>query len=784
MVNYINFKEIIRSFRRNLSTNILSLLGLSIGLAVALLIGFWSLNEFSFDNFHKDADNIYRICRKGFLNNETVMIGSDFGPVATTAKDELPEIKEITRVRTFTRELIKIKDDTYYEDQIITTDKNFFQFLSFKLETGDPSTCLDGPDKIVIDREMANKYFTGENAVGQMIQIFGKQFQVSAIMENLPKNSHIRFHIVFPLNALDWLIGDKWGDNDNYIAYVKLKEKTDIDELGSKISQITYKHMPVYEQYKITHFLQPMSDIHFSTGFRFDSVITYDKRMVFIFITIAILILSIACFNFINLFISTSFQRAKAIGIKKINGISGAGIFISSFAETALYILIATIMAFIIAIMALPFFNQLTGSELSLDFNNYKLYLYTGILMLFTIIAAGIFPVLYILRFNPQEIIRSKFKGAGITLLQRTLVVSQFAASIVLISSTVIIKKQLHFIQNKDLGFEKSQVICFQPRNMAGSYESVRQELLRNPSIIDVTAKSCLPKDWNNGNPITTDDHPDNDIIAEICQISYNYANMMSIPLVDGTNPFKSGESNSDKCLINEKTLSVLELENPIGKQINLMDGKKVTIAGVLKNANTKSLHTQIDPQIYVSINELQGWHYMMVKSLPDSKKTIKILTETWNKYNPDFPFEYTFLDDTYNQLYISEKTASKTVSAGMAIALFLAFMGLFAMAHYATEKRIKEIGVRKVNGASLSEILVLLNRDFVKWVILAFVIAFPLALFAMAKWLDNFAYKTELSWWIFALAGLLALAVSLLTVSFQSWKAATKNPVESLRYE
>lgn len=774
----------LRTFRKNLSTGILSLLGLSIGLAVALLIGFWSLNEFSFDNFHKNPEEIYRICRKGFLNGETVMIGADFGPVGLEVKKELPEVKDICRIRPFNKELVKINDVTSYEDQIITCDKNLFQFFNFNIEQGNPETCLDGPGKIVIDRNLANKYYKDQEAMGQIFEIFGQQFQISGIMEPIPENSHLKFRIIIPFKGLSWIGDTNWGSNDNYITYIRIPEKQDIEALGKKISEITYKHFPIYEQYKITHFLQPLSDIHFSTGFRFDFVVTNDRRMIFIFITIAALILAIACFNFINLFISTSFQRAKSIGVKKINGISGAGLFFNSLLETGLYILVAIIMAFGIAYLALPFFNQLTGGNLSLDFGNYKLYLYTLALMILTLMAAGIFPVMYIIRFNPQDIIKSRFNGGGITVLQRILVVSQFAASIILIASTVVIKKQINFIQNKDLGFNKSQVIWLQMRNLAANYESVREELLRNPAVVDVTAKTCLPNEWNNGNPIVTDENPDAQILAEMCEVTYNYADMMDIPLVEGTNPFKPGENNRDVCMINEKTAEALEISDPIGKQIQLVDDRKVSIAGVLKNVNTKSLHVNIDPQVYIQATNLEPWHYLFVKSSANTESVIESLQTIWLKHNSDIPFEYAFLDDTYNQLYHIEATASKTVTVGMGIALLLAFMGLFAMAHYATEKRVKEIGIRKVNGATISEILMLLNRDFVKWIILSFIIASPIALYAMHQWLGNFAYKTALSWWVFALAGLLSLIIALTTVSWQTWRAATRNPVEALRYE
>jgi putative ABC transport system permease protein len=784
-MNYqINFKEILRWANRNKGTTALSICGLAIGIAVALLIGFWSLNEFSFDKYHLDSGRIYRVCRQGFINNESVVLGSDVGAVGATAKEQFPEIEDMARIRVMTREVVRIKGTTTYEDQICAVDKNLFNFFSFKLETGSPQICLDGPYKMVIDRYLANKYFEGENPVGQIIEIYGKKFQVSAVMENVPENSHLKFHMLIPFTGLNWLNEDNWRSDDNFITYLKLKKGTNIGALARHITEMTYLHIPQYKMFEIKHFLQPLNEIHLSSGFRFDFVITNDRKIVFIFISIAALILMIACFNFINLFISTSFQRAKSIGIKKISGSSKAGLFAASYLETAMYITAATLLAILIVAVSLPFFNQLSGSNLKIDFHNYQIYLYAGVLIFSTMAVAGTIPVLYILRFNPEEIIRNRFKGKGITVLQRVLVVSQFAASIVLISSAAIIKNQIHFVQNKDLGFNKEHLIYFLPKNMANNFESVREELMKNPAIAEVTAKSCLPNEWNQGMNVKLNDNPGDELIMEICQIKYNYPNVLDIPVVEGRNPFVQGKNYSEGCMINEQAARALGLDAPIGKQIKVGDNVRYTITGVLKNANTKSLHLQVDPQVYISLDSLQANHIMMVKTTKNTKGAIEVLSTVWNKYNTDVPFEYNFLDETYDKLYKIEDTASIIISIGMVIALFLAFMGLYAISHYATEKRIKEIGIRKVNGAKVLEVMTMLNKDFVKWVVIAFLIATPVAWYTMHKWLENFAYKISLSWWIFALAGVMALGIALLTVSWQSWKAATRNPVEALRGE
>ncbi|HET6557445.1 MAG TPA: ABC transporter permease [Prolixibacteraceae bacterium] len=784
MNSAIKLKEIIRWAIRHKGSTALSISGMAIGIAVALIIGIWSLNEFSFDKYHKDASHIYRVCRQGLINNESVVLGSDFGPVGTISKQQFPDVEDMTRIRVMSRELVKINGITSYEDQICTVDKNLFTFFTFKLETGDPSSCLDGPDKIIIDRYLADKYFNNGEVVGQIVDIYGKKFTISAVMQNVPENSHLKFRIVIPFSGLNWLGENTWGNNDNFLTYLKLKQNADPASIASQITPMTYEHFPLYKQFKIKHFLQPLTDIHFSPGFRFDYVITNDNRIVFIFISLAILILLIASFNFINLFVSNSIQRAKSIGIKKINGSSKASLFMASYLETILYIMAATLIAFILVVLLFPFFNQLTGSNLRLDISNINTLVYTAILIFGTITIVGSIPAMHVLRFNPEQIIHNRFKGKNISLLQQVLVISQFVASIVLISSAIVVQRQIHFVQNHDLGFNKEHIIYFDAKNFGGKYEAFREELIKSPSIIDVTAKSILPSQWNNGATIAALDNPGNQQLMETCQITYNYPDVIQIPIAEGKNPFDPMLKTSNECLINEQAVKSLNLTDPIGKQIKVHDRDIYTIAGVLKNANTKSLHIQIDPQVYVSLARVEPYHVIMVKTSEDQKSAVDALKALWSKYNEEYPMEYYFLDDAYDKLYKIEETASKIIGTGMIIALFLAFMGLYAISTYATERRVKEIGVRKVNGATIHEVMVMLNHVFVKWVAIAFVIATPLAWYAVHKWLQNFAYKTSLGWWIFALAGVLALAISLLTVSWQSWKAATRNPVEALRYE
>lgn len=778
-----DFKEIFNSAYRNKAKTTLSISGMAIGISIALLIGFWSINEFSYDKFHKDSDSIYRLCRQKDVNNELVLFGTDFRAVGSIAKEQFPEIEDLLHIRVMAREVVKVKETVIYEDLICATNKNIFSFFSFGLEIGNSETCLDGPDKIVIDRYLANKYFERENPIGQIIEVYDKKFQVSAVMKNIPENSHVKFHILIPIEGISWLGKDQWGNFDSFITYLKLKKNSNTKLLASQISEMVYTYQPMYKQLQISYFLQPLAKIHFSSEFRYDSVISTDRRIIFTFISLATLILLIATFNFINLFISTSFLRAKSIGIKMVSGSSKVSLFLSSYFETSIYILTATLLAIYIVFSSLPYFNQYFGTNLTINFSNNQICLYTGILVFIIIAIAGTIPVFYILRFSPVQIFCNRFKGKGITMLQRVLVVSQFVASIFLICSAVVFKKQILFVQNRDLGFDNKQLIYFIPRKIANKYESVREELLKNPNITEVTAKSSLPTKWFEGNLVTSTDNPEKEMTMEICYIKYNYPNVLSIPIVEGSNPFKPNRNRSGECMINEKAASALEFTNPVGKQI-IISNERFTIAGVLSNANTNSLHLQIDPQVYFPLDDLKEEHIIMVKTTENYKDAIHWISKIWKESNPNAPFEYYFMNETYDKLYSKENTTSRLISVGMVIALFLSFMGLFAISHFSTERRVKEIGIRKINGAKISELMFMLNKEYIKWVIIAFIVATPIAYYAMHKWLEDFAYKTNLSWWIFALAGIIALVIALLTVSLQSWRAATKNPVEALRYE
>ncbi len=779
------FRYFRSSFLKHRTTNLLSIGGLSLGIAIAFVLGWWAINEMKFDNFHPDAHKIYRVCREGYLNNETVKIGTVFAPLSHEVKERLPQIQESLRITTTGKERFQVGEITNYEESVYLADTNFFQFFNYPIKTGDIYSCFNDPDQIVITESFAIKYFGNKNPVGETVKAFDRDWQVSAVMYDVPNNSHLQFDALCVLSGVPYLNNNSWGNRDMYATYVKIAENADTEDLAKSITALAQENFPPYSQIDIHHFLQPLSDIHFNTEyFRFDYALKSDKRFVMIFLFMAIAILVIACINFTNLFVSTSFLRAKSIGLKKASGASKGSLIREFYIETSLYVLLSVIAGIGIAILFLPMFNQLANSSVAFDFSNaYFWSLIVGITVL-TILMAGTFPALYLTKFKAAASLKGEFNGRNVSVLQKGLVILQFAASIVLLVTVVSIKKQVHFVQSADLGFNKSNMVYVDATGaFSESYETIKQELERSHAILEVTAKNCIPSDWNQGVGISTQETRENPYIMEICSIKDNYLDLMGIRVVKGEN-ISNYHDSLNYVMVNEQAASVLGIDkNPID-QIIYSGNDPYIVKGVLQDIKTKSLHSRVDPQVYNKLSAVERQNVLMIRISDDTQSAIKAIETKWEEANPEYPFEYHFLDTTYDELYRNEIRAGRIVTWGMIVALFITMMGLFAMARYTTERRTKEIGLRKVNGAEVIDILILLNKDFLKWVLIALVAAIPISWYTVNDWLNSFAYRTGLSWWIFGIAGIIAVSIALTTVSWQTFLAARRNPLEALRYE
>jgi putative ABC transport system permease protein len=776
----------LKIFEKNLfkhkTTNLLSIGGLSLGIAVSILLGWWAIQEMRADLFHIDHQKIFRVCREGYINNENIRIGSINAPLAKQLREQFPQIEDQVRIAPLGKERFRVGETVNYEESILLAEPRFFHFFSFPLKQGDIATCLDEPDEMIISEHLAAKYFGEDDPVGQSVEYMGRNWRISAVMFDVPANSHLQFNALCAMSGLPNYDNAPWGI-DMFMVYVKIAPGTDIKALSKQITKLAVASFPLYETVDIHHFLQPLSEIHFDTqNFRFDFVKKSDKRFVLIFAFMALAILTIACINFTNLFISTAFLRARSIGLKKANGAGKGSLIRDFYTETALFVLISMFAGIFLAKLALPLFNNLADTRLILDFTQPALLAYLAGIGLVTILMAGSFPAFFLTRFRPAATLKGELKERNITFFQKALVILQFAASIVLVVAVFTIRRQVNFVRTADLGFDKSNIICIPATGVfSASYDMIKQELERYPEILEVTAKNGLPNEWRHGEGISasTEDDP---FIVEICDIKENYLDMLNIGIVAGEE-FGDYNDSLRYVWINEQAARLLGYENPVDQQLQHSSGPFI-IKGVVKDINSKSLHTHIDPQVYIKLSQVEPQHSVMIKISDDQQAAIARIREKWEEVNPSFPFEFRFLDQSYDNLYQNEVRAGDIVTWGMLIAMFITIIGLFAMARYATERRTKEIGVRRVNGAELVDILVLLNKDFIKWVIMACVLALPLGWYIMKGWLDSFAYRTNLSWWILVTSAMAALLIAFLTVSWQSYIAVQKNPVESLRYE
>ncbi|MDR1154967.1 MAG: ABC transporter permease [Bacteroidales bacterium] len=771
-----------RNFKKQRTVGLLNICSLSLGVMVAVIVGLWAINELSFDKFHKNGGRIYRTITNITFNGALNRLGSTYRPLGEQAKEELPVIEDMCRVVVQNRD-VSIDDVLHLSARILVTDPNFFRFFTFPLKEGNMENILSGPDKVVISESAAAKYFPGQNPAGRSIRLQGRDFAVSGMMKDIPKNSSIQAELVFPFFDDR---GNEWGKNDDHVTFFLLQEGVKPDALAEPLTQLVQREFAPFKNMGATTSLESINDMHFSSQTIFDRIIKGNKSLVMIFVLTAVVILVISCINFTNLFVATSFIRAKTIGIKKAIG-SGKGLLIREFyRETACYVLVSIAVGLFLASLIMPVFNNFVQSNLTLDFTSPQIYIFLAGLFVLVVALAGSFPALYMTRFNVIETLSGKFKGKKVSFFQKSLVITQFAASITLLIVVGFMQKQVDYIISYDLGFNKEHVVYVQGRDrFERNYKALEGEFLQEPAIKGMARKNSLPTDWQQGWGVRS--IPSNGalpVVMEICRISPDYFDFFDMEMIDGENPFFPESSSETHVVINERAALLLGLEQPVGQMIAL-DGEdeNYTVKGVVRNAYTKSLHQDVDPQLYIKLND-EAWNTVFFKIEGDPQRAIGFIEQKWKEREAGHPFACHFLDDAYKQLYTSEMNAGRVLSFAMLVTFMITVAGLFAMAYYATQRRVREIALRKVHGATVRDIFVLLNKDFLLWIVIAFAIACPVAYYGLHEWLNGFVIRTPLSAWVFLLVGFVALAVTLLTTGYQTWKVATANPVKSLKTE
>jgi len=802
------FKIAFRNLWKNKGYSAINIFGLAAGLATCLLIILYVWDELSYDKFHEKADRIYRVDSDIKFGGTDMKLAVSSDPMGATLKKDYPQVEQFTRIYASEgSKLIKKGNEFINEPKIAYADSTFFEVFTFPLLTGNPKTALNDPNTAVISESGAKKYFGNTDVVGKIIETSDKaSFKITAVMKDMPANAHFNFDILLSMDNVSYRFGNFLSHN--FTTYLVLQKGTDPNTFNKFFREIlnTYvlpqakafmeiKTMDEFEKTgnRLEYHLMPITKIHLYSD-RFPELsANNDIQNVYIFSAVALFILLIACINFMNLSTARSANRAKEVGIRKVLGTERKTLIWQFLTESTLVAFIALFMALGITYLTLPFFNDVATKTLKFSslFNARFIPFLITIPLLVGFIA-GSYPALYLSSFQPITVLKGKLSsGFKKSRLRSTLVVIQFATTIVLIISTIIVYNQLNFIQHRKLGFNKEQVLIVDNTYVLGQQaKAFKEEIKKLSSVSSATMSSFLPVSSSSRSDNTYSKEAvmdiNNGLNMQTWEIDEDYIPTLGMELVKGRNFSKEFGTDSSSIIINETTAQLLGYEDPIGKNLYTSDDGNNPVAlkiiGVAKNFHFESLRQGVGPLCF-KLEQSIGSGIFKVKTT-DIKGLVSGVESTWNKMAPGMPFSYRFLDDAFDSMYRAEQRMGKLAMAFAILAIIVASMGLFGLATYASEQRVKEIGIRKVLGASVANITEMLSRDFLKLIMIASLIAFPIAWFAMHKWLQNFAFRIDIQWWVFVVAALLAILIALITISFQAIKAAVANPVKSLRTE
>jgi len=781
----IYFKIALRNIRRYSVHSILNVSGMAIGMACAILILLWVQDEWSYDRHFEHANDLYRVIEKQKSpNGEVSLMAPAPSALASALKNEFPEIVGSTRI--MHTPLTLKKGDDFIEETVLAVDNDFLKMFNVRFVQGDIHTALNDPHNIVMTEETARKYFGNENALGKTLPSRGFLVTVTGVVKSFPSNTHIHFDYLIStlfFTGFGAHIND-WNDPGRSYTYVELKKGTDRQTVDLKIRDFIKKNKKGSES---EIFLQNIKEIHLysSRKYNYDIGGLGDIAYVRILGLIAVFILLIACINFMNLSTAQSARRAREIGIRKVAGANKPKIIVQFLGESLLIVFVSLIIAMILVELLLPGYNNLVQKQLVVNYRSVGLFIGLIGILLFSGFLAGSYPAFYLSALKPLDIIRGLInKNPGNPQFRRVLVIFQFSLSILLIICTLIIGNQLSYMQNKKLGFNKDNIgyFMFPIRPGDPKLESLKKELLSNPDILSVTKGSNpFNIEYRTGGYNWEGKKLGDNVSFHQIGTDDDYAKTFQLEIKEGR--YFSSEFPTDKSaiVINEKAVEELGFKNPIGQVLTNQQGSKLTVIGVVKDFHFQSLHYKIEPLMMRKSDS----NNLIVRMKPDKiTTTVDFIDKTFKSFDPGLPINFHFLDVDFDNLYLAEQRMGKIFGYFSLLAIVISCLGLIGLSSFMIGRRTKEIGIRKVNGAKSFEIFSFLSKEYLFWVLISIFISIPVAWYAMHLWLENFAYKTNMSWWIFAISGILALGIALITVSWQSWKAATRNPVEALRYE
>ena len=797
--NYL--KIAFRSLKRHKGYSFINISGLAIGMAVCMLISIWILNELSYDRFHEKAD---RICR---ITIDLELGSTLHAPVSLTAAGpalefDFPEVITAARIDRPNRVSVKYEDRLFQEADVSYAENAIFDIFTFPFVSGDPKTALEAPYSVVVTESMARKYFGDEDPLGKILRFNNeKDFSVTGVVEDVPPNSHFRFNM---LRSFQTLIAegdvrdDMWFDLRFY-TYLLLDAHVDAKKLEQKLPGFADKYLGKALKASggsIQMHLQPLKSIHLYSDFERDISTNSDIATVYLFSGIALFVLLIAGINFINLSTARSATRAQEVGMRKTLGAVRNRLIGQFLGESLINSLIAMALAIMLIQLSLPLFNSVIGSELALNIVQTP-WLISGFLGLAVIVGmfAGIYPAFFLSSYNPVQVLKGHRKAGGVnSRLRRILVIFQFAISIGLIAGTIVVYKQIVFMKNKELGFDKEQVVIIpqMTENLRKSYRSIRTELLSLPGVIDVGASDLVPSRGHLIAPFLPEGFPDDQrMTMDYMDVDDHYIPMMGMEVVAGRNFSEDFATDPEESvIINETAAKKIGWDNPVGKRFVFRPPPDsggevfyVSVIGVVKDFHLHSLRQRIDPLIIFF--DYDSLLTLSIRIASDNiPHTVGLLEKKWKELDPNRPFNFLFLDDSFDSLYRKEERLKNITFYFSFLAVFIGCLGLFGMASFTAEQRTKEIGIRKVLGASVPRIVCLLAKEFVLLVVVANLIAIPVAYFAMNRWLQSFAYRMAIHPLVFVLSTALSLSIALITVSYQAVQAALSNPADSLRYE
>jgi len=782
--NYI--KTAWRNLLKNKFYSLINLSGLTAGLAIGILILLWVQDELSFNSFHKNTPDIYRLELFGGTGSSRQIFTLGVAPIGPLAKQQLPEVRDQVRmIDNYDYSLYKYQDKVFGNENAVYVDPSFFSIFDFNLIEGNPSKPFPDDNSVVITRSTAEKCFGKSDAIGKVIRADNKaDLTVSGVINDFPKNSDLNFDMIMPMSLhMKLMLAQKtdMSNNFNFLSYetfLLLKPGSDLKSLATKIRQIHLNHKA--DDTDAEYLLLPLSKMHLYNADMSDNGISTIR----IFIIIAVLILVIACINYVNLSTARSMLRAKEISMRKIVGAGKTQLFMQFIVETALLFTLATFLALGLIYLLMPVFNQVASKQLTLNLGDYHIWLVILIAIAGTLSASSIYPALLLSSFEPLKALKGKISaGIGDVLFRKILVVTQFTFSIVLIIGTIIITGQLNYIRTKDLGYDKTDVVSVWMRDMAPHYEAAKAELLKQPGVLAVTRtnQNIVRFQGFTGDVQWDGKNPKDNLMVHPIVVDKDVISFFKMKLVAGA-MFTGAKIDTARFVLNEAAIKEMGMKNPIGKRFK-MEGINGQIIGVVKDFHYASMKEKIAPSVFWYKPEYLNKMYIKT-TRRDAPKALAAAEREFKQYNGEYPFGYAFLDDIFNSIYQGEQRQGALFTYFAGIAIFISCLGLLGLAAYTAQVRTREIGVRKVLGASVGRIVGLLAQDFIKLVFIAILIASPLAWFAMYKWLEGYAYRISIGWWVFALAGFIAVIIAFATISFQSIKAALMNPVKSLRSE